>query len=419
MNKHFYQLTAALLVGTFALSSCQTIQAVNPEPAVTRPKIISGSIVDNRARRISVTSKTTFRIQDTTPTAAFAPLDFNLSLGGTSVLAVTGSGEVVTSSAIDPQTGAFNLSVAPEKTVALVLATKGSSGKWLCQQPLEFFGGGGLKTAAFKVAADASLGEFAFNSASGRAAADTSSAVTVSSDTAFADNSLNGYQRCGNENALDSTVSVNYDLSSVVAAGFVADDPRYFESALSFAVDGAGRWIGSAPFARPSPNDLPNASGSSQIRVRLEAGDARNVTPVLFDTKTSDEKELRTPTWNLDQTAKALSSITPADFGNLNGALVLLTGVTQNGQDSPLSGVQVNIDLSGDQTPEREASNSARSGKDGSYQMLVPKPGDAGTWLLRARNDDGSVSGKQIVDLAKTSAGNGNTGLNIGAIFVR
>jgi hypothetical protein len=418
MNKNFYKLTAALLIGAFALSSCQTIEVVNPEPITNKPKTISGSVVDNRARRVSVTSKTIIRIQDTTPTpATFASLDFDLNLEGVSVLAVTASGEVLTSSLIDAQTGAFNLSVAPEKTVALVLATKGASGKWLCQQPLEFFGSGALKTAAFKVSADTSLGEFAFNSASGRAVADALSTVTVSSDAAFADDSLSGYQRCGNENALDSTVSMNYDLSAVDAAAFVADDPRYYESALSFAVDGTGRWVGSAPFAKPSPNDLLSVSGSSQIRVRLEAGASRNVTPVLFDTKTSGEKELRTPTWNLDQTPRALSTAKPADFGNLKGALVLLSGVTQSDKDAPLAGVQVSVDLSGDLTPAREASNGARSGGDGSYQMLVPKPGDTGTWLLRARNDDGSVTGKQVVDLSKTSVG--NTGLNFGAIFVK
>jgi hypothetical protein len=414
VNVTLFKLMTATCVGALTLTSCPAIDPGKIDS--DKPKIISGSVVDNRARRISIARPGTVRVQDAPPVFAPTPLDFELSLEGVNVLAVTASGEVLTSSAIDPLTGAFNLNLDKDRTVALVLATKGSSGKWLCQQALEFFGAGALKTAALQVSADANLGAFAFNDVSGRAAAETPTTVTTSNDAAFSDDSLNGYQRCGNENAVDSTISLDYNFLEVPVAGFVADDPRYFENTVVFALDGAGRWVGSAPAS--SGTGIAETSGSSQIRVRLEPSMTRNVTPVLFDTRAASADVLRTPTWNLDQAPRTLLAEKGVDFGALRGDLILIGGETTNDQGKSVANVNVSVELSGDLSPNRESSNLTRSRPDGKYKLLVPKPGDTGTWLLRAQSDDGNINGKLVLDLATIPGSSNNAEVPIGTIVV-
>jgi hypothetical protein len=319
-----------------------------------------------------------------TPTFAFA---------GTYVVAINITGNVLGSSEIDAK-GAFKLLVPKDNTVALALASKGTSG-WICQQTLEYRQDAGTRTAALKVGSSAiNAGNFRFNPITGNPSSVAGNAATQLE--AFDDDGLSGFMRCGNPKIAESTVSLDYDLSAnkITDAGaitaFATDDARLYQNLVVFGLDttqATPKWIAAARV---------RSDGKVNMRVRHERDSDVMLSPTITDTREPSSGGLMLPTWNGG--LPSTNIVGGEALGKITRNLIKLEGDVRNDTDAKLEGIRVGArnrsDTVGLSTlalkasatdPVRIARNRAVTAADGTYTMLVPAPDQTSDWALKAQ----------------------------------
>ncbi len=304
-------------------------------------------------------------------------------LTGTYVVAVNAAGEVLASSSIDAK-GKFSLTTNQGQAVALALATKGPSGKWLCQQTLQYQNPTDVQVTA-KIAAlnlnvaNINAGNFSWKASNGRpTSAPASSAATSSAgnSNAFADESLSGFMRCGNPDALEAIVQADYDLefSSDLP---ISDPARTYTNSIVFGLDTSGprpRFKGSAQI---------NKNGSLEMRVRHEAGQTVKLAPVITDDRPVVAGIALMPTWNLGLPANDV--VQQPQLGKLTGEIILAGGAVQANDGTYLADARVNWVQAAADTSQIALGRGITSAADdaagtdkpgGVFKLLVPKRSD-------------------------------------------
>jgi hypothetical protein len=385
-NHHLLQLSLPVLAFLVACGETPTLR--NTE-VTGDSSTINGSVAASKALDIDLeatmpimrSQSTRLRVKATTSNDAFNAL---LSLEGTSVLAVNADGQVLGSSPIASD-GSFSIPTLKNQIVALILANKGASGAWVCQQPLEYNDGTGSQTAVLKsVGAQIQAGRFSFKAATGRASSATNQAsITPIPDPRFSSDSLDGYQRCGNPNVEEIVVRGDYNITW--PKGLNANDPvRGFNRSLVLGLDtsvtGKPRFVGAGTV---------NAQGQLEIRVRHEAGASVKLSPTIADERSFEAlngTSLLMPTWNMGIPASDVSK--KSDFGAINAEIAQAKGDVVSSSDAAQVGASVNANF---KTKPGEIAQSQTmtgepvlAGEGGTFSLLVPKPVDANaTFSLR------------------------------------
>lgn len=374
---HLLQLSLPVLAFLVACGETPNLRStdVNGDSST-----INGSVAASKAADIDLeATMPVMRAQSgslrakTSSTDAFNAL---LSLDGTSVLAVAADGQVLGSSAIAGD-GSFSIATLKNQTVALMLATKGKvPGTWVCQQALEYNDGTAAQTAVLKsVGAQIQAGRFSFK-ATGRASSPTSQAsVTPINDARFSNDSLDGYQRCGNPNAEEIVVTGDYNITW--PTGLNANDPlRNFNRTLVLGLDtstnGKPRFVGAGTVS---------ADGKLEIRVRHEVGSSVKLSPTIADERSFEALSGTTalmPTWNMGIPAGDVSQ--KNDFGAINAEIVQVKGDVLASNDTPQVGASVSATLESQPGSIAQSltmtSASSKVGEGGAFNLLVPKPND-------------------------------------------
>ena len=287
----------------------------------TDQSLISGSVGNDRSKSGTVEP---FSIRETRRIRPQSAVTSGLyDFTGTHVVAVAGDGRVLGSSLIDAQ-GVFSLQAPKGSTVALMLANKGPSGHWVCQQDLQYQGAttDTFEKAVLKLDADVKAGDFAFNAINGRASSPKGEAGPyVASSAVFLSNDLNGYQRCGNDSVIESSVQMDFDFKPTgLSPDIKADDARFYQDAVVLGLDtssaGTARFVGST---------APNDAGVATIRVRHERNETVKLSPTIMDARSNPSSNaLLTPAWNLGRTAQAVTG--SQSLGVLEGRFTALKG---------------------------------------------------------------------------------------------
>jgi Beta-propeller repeat len=313
------------------------------------------------------------RAKATTSTDAFNAL---LSLKGMFVVAVNANGQVLGSSPIADD-GSFSVSSQKNQTVALMFANKGTNGAWVCQQPLEYNDGTGAQTAILNPSgSQIQAGRFSFKAATGRASSSSDQAsVTPVNDTLFSNDSLDGYQRCGNPNVEEIVVKGDYNITW--PTGLNANDPvRNFNRTMVLGLDtstsGKPRFVGAGTV---------NADGKLELRVRHEAGSSVKLSPTIVDERSFEALSGTTalmPTWNMGIPASDVSQ--QSDFGAINAEIVQAKGDVLASNDTAQVGASVSATLESQPGSIAQSltmtSESSKVGEGGAFNLLVPKPND-------------------------------------------
>lgn len=379
----FTHLHLTLLLA-FGLAACAT--APTTEQSSANSSSVEGTLGTGLETDVELfQAPGNLRIQSqVTPTFAFA---------GTYVVAINASGTVLGSSLIDAK-GAFKLEVPKDNTVALALASKGTSG-WICQQTLEYRQDAGTRTAALKVGSSAiNAGKFRFNPNTGNASSVAGNAATQLE--AFDDEGLSGFMKCGNPKIAESTVSLDYDLnaSKITDLGevvpFALDDSRLYKNLVVLGLDttqATPKWIAAARV---------KSDGKVNMRVRHERDADVMLSPTITDTREPSSGGLMLPTWNGG--LPSTNIVGGQALGKITRNLIKLEGDVRNDTDAKLEGIRVGarnrsdtVGLSGlglkasATDPVRIARNRAVTAADGTYSMLVPAPDQTSDWALKAQ----------------------------------
>jgi hypothetical protein len=358
-----------LMVGLSACSNPTT--PITPIGDPSKTSTVEGTLGTGLETDIELFSKPGLRLQ-----ATGEPDNI---LTGTYVVAVNAAGEVLASSSIDAK-GKFSLTTNQGQAVALALATKGPSGKWLCQQTLQYQNPtdaqASAKIAALNLAsASINAGNFSWKANNGRpTSAPASSAATSSAgnSNAFADESLSGFMRCGNPDALEAIVKADFDLE--FSKDLPSNDPALtYTNSFVFGLDTSGprpRFKGSADI---------NKNGMLEMRVRHEPGQAVMLAPVITDDRPLAAGIALMPTWNLGLPANDV--VQEPQLGKLTGEIVLVDGAVQAVDNTYIAGARVNWTQNtiplliafgrGISGPPSEAAGTDNPG--GFFRLLVPK----------------------------------------------
>jgi hypothetical protein len=400
-------LTLLLAIG---LAACATAPAT--EPPNGNSSTVEGTLGTGLETDVELFSAPgNLRIQSqVTPTFAFA---------GTYVVAINATGTVLGSSEIDAK-GAFKLSVPKDNTIALALASKGTSG-WICQQTLEYKQDAGTRTAALKVGSSTiNAGRFRFNPNTGNPASITDTAGNALTQLeAFEDDSLSGFLKCGNPKIAESTVSLDYDLnaSKITDSGevvpFALDDPRLYKNLVVFGLDTTQttpKWISAARV---------KSDGKVNMRVRHERDADVMLSPTITDTREPSSAALMLPTWNGG--LPSTNIVGGEALGKITRNLIKLEGDVRNDSDAKLEGIRVgarnrsdtvglsSLSLRASVTdPVRIARNRGLTNKDGTYSMLVPAPDNISDWALKAQGI--GCNAEENASLAANDTNIANTG---------
>jgi Beta-propeller repeat len=376
---HLLQLSLPVLA--FLVACGETPNLRNTE-GTGDTSTINGSVAASKAVDVDLeatmpimrTQSTRLRAKTTTSNDAFNAL---LSLEGTSVLAVNADGQVLGSSPIASD-GSFSIPTLKNQIVALMLANKGASGAWVCQQPLEYNDGNGSQTAVLKSnSSQIQAGRFSFKAATGRASSATNQAtITPIPDPRFSSDSLDGYQRCGNPNVEEIVVRGDYNITW--PKGLNANDPvRGFNRSLVFGLDtsvtGKPRFVGAGTV---------NAQGQLEIRLRHEAGTSVKLSPTIADERSFEalnSTSVLMPTWNMGIPASDVSK--NSDFGAINAEIAQAKGDVVSSSDTAQVGASINANF---KTKPGEIAQTQTmtgepvlAGEGGTFSLLVPKPVDA------------------------------------------
>jgi hypothetical protein len=363
-----------LVAGLAACSNPNTPQAPIGDPGKT--STVEGSLGTGLETDIELFGKPGLRLQATG--------EPDNVLTGTYVVAVNADGEVLASSSVDAK-GKFSLTMKQGQAIALALATKGPSEKWLCQQTLQYQNPtdaqADTKIAVLELAtASVNAGNFTWKASNGRATSAPAAKVTNTSATnsstinssAFADESLNGFMRCGNELAKETKVQADFDLE--FSNNLPLSDPaQTYTNSFVFGLDTSGsrpRFKGSARI---------NKNGSLEMRVRHEPGQAVKLAPVITDDRPVTAGIALMPTWNLGLSANDV--VQQPQLGKLTGEVVLVDGAVQANNETYISGARVNWTQNaipsliafgrGISGPPSEAAGTENPG--GVFKLLVPK----------------------------------------------
>jgi hypothetical protein len=399
-TQHLLQLSLPVLA---FLVACGETPNLRSTEITGDSSTINGSVAASKALDVDLEStlpvmrsqSTRLRAKATASTDAFNAL---LSLEGTSVLAVNADGQVLGSSPIASD-GSFSIPTLKNQIVALMLANKGSSGAWVCQQPLEYNDGGGSQTAVLKSgSAQIQAGRFSFKAATGRASSATNQAsITPIPDARFSSDSLNGFQRCGNPNVEEIVVRGDYNITW--PKGLNANDPvRGFNRSLVFGLDtsatGKPRFVGAGTV---------NAQGQLEMRVRHEAGVSVKLSPTIADERSFEAlngTSALMPTWNMGIPASDVSK--NSDFGAINAEIVQANGDVVSSSDAPQVGAS--IDASFKTKPGEIAQSQTMTGdpvlagEGGAFSLLVPKPTDVNaTFVLKVVSLDKLESAQDVL----------------------
>ena len=329
---HLFQLSLPVLAFLVACGETPNLRSTDAGDSST----INGSVAASKAADIDLEATVpVMRAQSKLRAKASSTDAFNalLSLRGTSVLAVAANGQVLGSSAIADD-GGFSIATLKNQTVALMLASKGASGAWVCQQPLEYNDGTGARTAVLKsIGNQIQAGRFSFK-ATGRASSPTSlSSVTPINDARFSSDSLDGYQRCGNPNVEEIVVTGDYNITWPQALN--AKDPvRVFNRTMVLGLDtsasGKPRFVGAGTV---------NSDGQLELRVRHEAGSSIKLSPTMIDERSLEPFSgpvVLMPTWNMGIPSSDVSW--QADFGTIKAEIVLAEGELLAANQTPQVG---------------------------------------------------------------------------------
>ena len=375
---------------------------------------INGSIAASKAVDVDLEAtvpvirpqSTHLRASTVTPPAtrtdAFNAL---LSLEGTSVLAVNADGQVLGSSPIAGD-GSFSIPTRQNQIVALMLANRGSSGAWVCQQPLEYEAEGGSQTAVLKAnAAQIQAGRFSFKAATGRASSSTNQAsIAPINDARFSSDSLNGFQRCGNPNVEEIVVTGDYNITWPQALS--GKDPiRSFKRTMVLGLDtsagGKPRFVGAGTV---------NSDGQLELRVRHEAGSSIKLSPTMIDERSLEPVSgpvVLMPTWNMGIPNSDVSQ--QADFGTIKAEVVLAEGELLAANQAPQVGASINASLESatgaviaqthtlSGTPEQPGQGAA-------VKLLLPKPKDPeASFVMKVVSADGLETARDVLQPNQTS----------------
>jgi hypothetical protein len=411
-NLHFRSglIGLMLLAGLAACSNPSTPQTPNGDPSKT--STIEGSLGTGLETDIELFGKPGLRIQATG--------EPDNVLTGTYVVAVNASGEVLASSSVDAK-GKFLLTTNQGQAIALALATKGPSGKWLCQQTLQYQNlsdaQATARIAALNLAtANINAGNFSWKASNGRpTSAPASSALTVSngSSSTFADESLNGFMRCGNSEAKETVVQADFDLefSKYLPS---SDSVLTYTNSFVFGLDTSGprpRFKGSAHI---------NKNGSLEMRVRHEPGQAVKLAPVITDDRPLTAGIALMPTWNLGLPAIDVSQ--QPQLGKLTGEVILATGAVQANDGTFLAGARVNwvqadtSQIAFGRGLTGAADDSAGTDNPGGvFKLLVPKRSQQQTEAYQMNITDPTTLEQTNVDVNVTADATGTTaGFSLG-----
>ncbi len=375
---HLLQLSVPVLA--FLVACGETPNLRNTTDVNGDSSTINGSVAASKAADIDLESTMpVMRTQSGSLRSKASGTDaFNalLSLDGTSVLAVAADGQVLGSSAIAGD-GSFSIATLKNQTVALMLATSGKvPGTWVCQQALEYNDGTAAQTAVLKsVGTQIQAGRFSFK-ATGRASSPTSlSSVTPINDARFSNDSLDGYQRCGNPNAEEIIVTGDYNITW--PTGLNTNDPlRNFNRTLVLGLDtsanGKPRFVGAGTVSM---------DGKLEIRVRHEVGSSIKLSPTIADERSFEALSGTTtlmPTWNMGIPISDVSQ--KSDFGAINAEIVQAKGDVLASNDTPQVGASVSVTLESQPGSIAQSltmtSESSKVGEGGAFNLLVPKPND-------------------------------------------
>jgi hypothetical protein len=401
------------------LAACTGPTTTTPEPPSGDPSktsTVEGSLGTGLETDVELFSKPGLRLQATG--------EADNVLTGTYVVAVNASGKVLASSSVDAK-GKFSLTTNQGQAIALALATKGPSDKWLCQQTLQYQNPtdaqADTKIAALNLnTASINAGNFSWRASNGRATSASASSVASSSD--FADESLNGFMRCGNPDAKETVVQADFDL------GFsndlpISDPARTYTNSFVFGLDTSGprpRFKGSAHI---------NKNGSLEMRVRHEAGQAVKLAPVITDDRPVAAGIALMPTWNLGLPANDV--VQQPQLGKLTGDIVLANGVIQAEDGSVVSGARINwVQATDAAIPDPQIAlgrGMSRFAEDtginddaaGQFSLLVPKRSETKTEAYRMNILDPTTLERTNIDVSVTADTNGPlTGFSRNGNFV-
>jgi hypothetical protein len=310
---------------TAGLAACSNPTTPIGDPSKT--STVEGTLGTGLETDIELYSKPGFRLQAT-------GVPDNV-LTDTYVVAINATGEVLASSNVDAK-GKFSLTLNQGQAIALALATKGPSGKWLCQQTLQYQNPtdaqATARIAALNLAtASVNAGQFSWKASNGRAT--STPASSISNSSAFIDESLNGFMRCGNPDALEAIVQADFDLEFSNDLP-ISDPTRTYTNSFVFGLDTSGprpRFKGSAHI---------NKNGSLEMRVRHEVGQAVKLAPVITDDRPVAAGIVLMPTWNLGLAANDV--VQQPQLGKLTGDIALANGVIHANDGSVVSGARIN-----------------------------------------------------------------------------
>jgi hypothetical protein len=361
------------------LVACGETPIMRSTEIIDGTSTINGSVAASKAVDVDLESTVpVMRIQ--TNLRAKASSDaFNalLTLEGTSILAVNAAGQVLGSSEIGSD-GSFSISSPKNQKVALMFASKGSSGAWVCQQALEYNDGNTVRTAVLNpTSPQVQAGRFSFKAATGHASSDADQAsITPIEDARFSSDSLDGFQRCGNPKVEEIVVTGDYNITW--PTGLNANDPvRSFNRSMVLGLDtsvtGKPRFVGAGTV---------NAQGQLELRVRHEVGSSVKLSPTIADERSFEPLNSTAalmPTWNMGLPASDVSQ--KNDFGAINAEIVQANGDVVSSNGAPQ--LRASIDASFKTNPGEIAQSQtmtgepSQAGEGGAFSLLVPKPSDA------------------------------------------
>jgi uncharacterized protein YjdB len=279
---------------------------------------------------------------------------------GTEVLAVRPDGTVVASSpfkvgpaslgAVGAQAGiellSFNLSVPSGENVALVIANKGPSGKWVCQRELGYQDVASGRTTSWKPAfikptgSSQVVGSYGFNELNGALASDKSPSYGAVDDASFV---ADTYLKCGNSNVITSKVKIDYNFQ---APDSVGGERGVLDYGLVLALDTSELGRNVAPAFRGSA--AFSANGQVEISVRREKGAPLKLAPVITDICNFDATKCRYPITPADDRNQAAIDIPDAgkDFGSISQSFGVLRGQVLDKERNPLPNAFVFVQAS-------------------------------------------------------------------------
>ena len=404
-HRHLQLLSLPVLAFLMACGETPNLRSTD----VTGDSTINGSIAASKAADIDLEatmpvmrSQSTRLRAKTTSTDAFNAL---LSLDGTFVLAVNANGQVLGSSAIAGD-GSFSIATLKNQTVALMLASKGASGAWVCQQALEYNDGTAAQTAVLKsVGAQIQAGRFSFKAATGQASSPTSlSSVTPINDARFSSDSLDGFQRCGNPNVEEIVVTGDYNITWPQALS--SKDPvRAFNRTMVLGLDtsasGKPRFVGAGTV---------NSDGKLELRVRHEAGSSLKLSPTMIDERSLEPLSgpvVLMPTWNMGIPSSDVSQ--KADFGTIKAEIVLAEGELVAANQTPQVGASINASLesaTGAVIAQTHTVSGTpnQPGQGAAVKLLLPKPKDPeASFVMKVVSVDGLETARDVLQPNQTS----------------